>query len=61
MSDVFSSWSAANYSSASFPAPIQAVLATQNVNLVAQTEHFDPNAAFIKALVNAINTSLGGP
>jgi hypothetical protein len=35
-------------------------LATQNVELVSQLGHFDPNEEFIRALVNAVNEALGG-
>jgi hypothetical protein len=60
MSDVFAGWQAAGFNSSSYPAAIQAVLATQDTELVAQLGHFDPNSAFIKAVVNAVNTALGG-
>ena len=60
MADVFTNWQAADFNSSSYPAAIQAVLSTQDTELVGQTGHFDPNDAFIKAVVNAVNTALGG-
>jgi len=58
--DVFTTWQEAGYDASSFPTALQAVLATQDTNLVAATGHFDPNESFINALVNAVNTALGG-
>jgi hypothetical protein len=58
--DVFSTWQQADYNASSFPTAIQPVLASQDTNLVSQTGHFDPNSAFIDALVNAVNAALGG-
>jgi hypothetical protein len=60
MSDVFSTWQTAGYNASSFPTGTQAILATQDTELVSEIGHFDPNSAFIKALVNAVNAALGG-
>ncbi len=60
MADVFATWEAAGFNAGSYPTAIQAVLATQDTELVSETGHFDPNSAFVKALVNAVNTALGG-
>jgi hypothetical protein len=58
--DVFTTWQASGFNAGSFPAAIQPVLQSQDTQLVAQTGHFDPNRAFITALVNAVNAALGG-
>jgi hypothetical protein len=60
MTDVFTTWQAAGFNASGFPAAIQPILATQDTALVNQTGHFDPNRAFIVALVNAVNAALGG-
>jgi hypothetical protein len=60
MTDVFTQWQAAGFAASGFPAEIQPILATQDTELVSQLGHFDPNPAFIRALVNAANAALGG-
>jgi hypothetical protein len=58
--DVLTEWQQSNFNSSSFPTAVQSILATQNVELVSQLGHFDPNEEFIRALVNAVNEALGG-
>ncbi|ORW85972.1 hypothetical protein AWB92_26715 [Mycobacterium sp. IEC1808] len=58
--NVLTTWQAADGNVSGFPAPIQAFLQTQNLELSNQVGAFCLTNAALTALVNAVNAALGG-